>query len=886
MIRLITIAAVFAVVVAAVGTFSLYGLGGVPSAAWADSHPPEEPPPEEHYDPPPEDSYVPPPEDSYVPPPEDSYVPPPEDSYVPPPDDGSYVPPPDDGSYVPPPDDGSYIPPPDDGTYDPAFDDGGTYAPPPDGGAYDPAYEDAFAPPPDDGFYYEPPEGDFKYEPPPDGFEGEPGTEGTFFFDDNGYFVFEAETQFGPGPEGPEFGDPGFGSDEGVATGKIVRVSPGVGTEPGDPGYFPDGDFHDFFNPDDFSDDLFVETFNPDSFGGDFGDFFRGDDFQPGEFDVLFKPEEHNPADFGSFFSLEEFVPGEFGDFAAVGEDFRDFGGHFDVFWGERPEEAYAATEYFADIRPEDFYLLPPEDLLGQVHQMDYQGFQAMERDAVFELFNGGLAGQEYDLKGDQWAGAFAQFNPEDIKAFEPEFIEGAVHDFSPEDFLGIPDDQAFALFEATFYGPGPDGTAAVDPFFGDGVEGVPPPAFDPEAFAEKLDEFGGQLGGFLGAMGQEHYAQIEDGQMVDILSRIDFGAADFDREVLTGENLGGIFGSLDSESFQKLGNEHIYESIQGLQVNDFQHWGPETAFNVFENMDFTQAVELQNLDGLVGAFSQEQTHNLDDGQLVDMIGSFGFGGPDFDLATSALDGQDIAGLIGSLDGEHLGELGGGGVIEAIQHLTDGDLTIWEGGEAFEVFNTIGMEQVLGLDQLEGIVGNFSAEHVQLLGDNLGEILGALDFEAGAGVLGDFSFEALSSLSGDQVGALDPAHLIGLTNTTGGDNIIGLGAEQLETIVGNLQAGAFADFDPAVVGGMFAGLDGDQVGNIGIETLEAALEAAGANLLGGLGDFNAISGGATSFDLLADATDLTAALAQDGSGQLQEGAISFFSGSLFGGDAN
>jgi hypothetical protein len=218
--------------------------------------------------------------------------------------------------------------------------------------------------------------------------------------------------------------------------------------------------------------------------------------------------------------------------------------------------------------------------------------------------------------------------------------------------------------------------------------------------------------------------------------------------------------------------------------------------------------------------------------------------------------------------------------------LSDGDFTAWEGREAFEVFNTIGVERALGLDQLEGIVGNFGAEHVQQLGDNLGEILGALDFEAGAGVLGDFSFEALSSLSGDQVGALDPAHLIGLTNTIGGDNIIGLGAEQLETIVGNLQAGAFADFDPAVVGGMFAGLDADQIGNIGIETLGAALEAAGANLLGGLGDFNSISGGATSFDLLADATDLTSALAQDGSGQLQEGAVSFFGGSLFGGDAN
>jgi hypothetical protein len=462
------------------------------------------------------------------------------------------------------------------------------------------------------------------------------------------------------------------------------------------------------------------------------------------------------------------------------------------------------------------------------------------------------------------------------------------MHDFSPEDFLGIPDDQAFAMFEATFLGPVPGGPGigAGDPGFGDPAFGGPPPGFDPEAFAAKLDEFDGQLGGLLGAMGGEHYAQIEDGQMVDMFSRIDFQAPDFDRSVLGGENLGGIFASLDHESFQDLGQEHIFQSIEGLQANDFGKWDPEAAFNVFENIDFDQAVGFEHLDGLIGTFTPEQFHNVKDGQLVEMIASFGFGGPDFDLAASALDGQDITGLIGSLDGEHLGELGGEGVIGAIQHLSDGDFTAWEGAEAFEVFNTIGVEQASGLDQLEGIVGNFGAEHVRELGDSLGAVLGALDFEAGAGVLGDFSFEALSSLSGDQVGALDPAHLIGLTNTTGGDNIIGLGAEQLETIVGNLQAGAFADFDPAVVIGMFAGLDGDQIGNFGEETLVAVLEAAGANLLGGLGDFNAIVGGDTSFDLLADATDLAFALAQDGSGQLQEGAVGFFGGSLFGGDAN
>ena len=61
--------------------------------------------------------------------------------------------------------------------------------------------------------------------------------------------------------------------------------------------------------------------------------------------------------------------------------------------------------------------------------------------------------------------------------------------------------------------------------------------------------------------------------------------------------------------------------------------------------------------------------------------------------------------------------------------------------------------------------------------------------------------------------------------------------------------------------------------------MEAALEAATANLLGGLGDFSAISGANTAFNELAD---VGVALEQDGASAIQAGVINIFGGNLFG----
>ena len=67
-----------------------------------------------------------------------------------------------------------------------------------------------------------------------------------------------------------------------------------------------------------------------------------------------------------------------------------------------------------------------------------------------------------------------------------------------------------------------------------------------------------------------------------------------------------------------------------------------------------------------------------------------------------------------------------------------------------------------------------------------------------------------------------------------------------------------------------------------MKPMEAALEAAGANLLGGLGDFNAIAGVNSDFDELANFAGFEGALEQDGSFVIQDGVFDFFGGDLFG----
>jgi hypothetical protein len=217
----------------------------------------------------------------------------------------------------------------------------------------------------------------------------------------------------------------------------------------------------------------------------------------------------------------------------------------------------------------------------------------------------------------------------------------------------------------------------------------------------------------------------------------------------------------------------------------------------------------------------------------------------------------------------------------ALQHLDGKAMGAWDGNTAFDVFNSFGFDEALGIDQLEGIVANFAPEQILGMGDNLGGLLGGLDFQNNGEVLQGFSFDTLGVLAPEEFEALGLGQLADLANTVGGDGLVSLDQDQLHTMLENIKADGFDDFDPSVVGGMFAGLDHEQIGEFDDDAMEAALEAAGADLLGGLGDFDALSGANTAFDELVNLADFAEALGQDGDSAIQDGAASFFGGNLF-----
>ena len=146
----------------------------------------------------------------------------------------------------------------------------------------------------------------------------------------------------------------------------------------------------------------------------------------------------------------------------------------------------------------------------------------------------------------------------------------------------------------------------------------------------------------------------------------------------------------------------------------------------------------------------------------------------------------------------------------------------------------------------------------------------------------DRTYDTLGVLSPEEFQALGGEHLANLANTTGGYGLLGLGGGQLFTMVDNIDVGAFGEFDPSVVGGIFAGLDQEQIAGIDYDAMDAAQEAAGAAFLGSQGDFAGIDGASTAFGELAGLTDLGAALEQDGAGVIHDGAFDLFGGDLFG----
>ena len=102
---------------------------------------------------------------------------------------------------------------------------------------------------------------------------------------------------------------------------------------------------------------------------------------------------------------------------------------------------------------------------------------------------------------------------------------------------------------------------------------------------------------------------------------------------------------------------------------------------------------------GLVGAMGKDFLGQVDAGQRVELFQGLGL-----DLSgdnIEGVEGQDIAALMGGMDRSHLDQLGGQGIINAMQRIGDlQDLGLIGGDTAFDVLGAVGLDQLQGLDQL------------------------------------------------------------------------------------------------------------------------------------------------------------------------------------------
>lgn len=379
------------------------------------------------------------------------------------------------------------------------------------------------------------------------------------------------------------------------------------------------------------------------------------------------------------------------------------------------------------------------------------------------------------------------------------------------------------------------------------------------------------------------------DSEIVEFLLHSAEGAG---QVLLDGEQWEGILGSLDHEGITGLSEQLKDLAYDAIEGTGFLLLPPENAAAFFESSllgeDTDFAAKLAELGddahNLLAAADHDFYAEIGD-KMEEIFDSIDF--HDLDLRESALDGSDIGAILGEM-GEALAGKDIDDILAALAHTHASDLLAIEAHVASDLIAAIGLDQVVAIAQFDGLVANLTQEEIiQDLGQDLIQVLDNLDFGENSDLLAEFSLNAMDTITGSDLpdidlSDLDPARLAHLANSVGGDEIFTLAPEQLREIVLTSDPFGIQLLDEDVVGGIFAGLDVEQITGFDQGILESALDAARANLLGGLGDFASIAVGDTAYDLIAEASDIAQALIEDGSFTIRDEAVDLFRSRLFG----
>ena len=371
------------------------------------------------------------------------------------------------------------------------------------------------------------------------------------------------------------------------------------------------------------------------------------------------------------------------------------------------------------------------------------------------------------------------------------------------------------------------------------------------------------------------------------------------DLSFMTAGQWAGVLGSLETQDILGLSDDLLPTALDAMQGRNFLMLPPGDAAALFqatvldfdENMGQSLADNLEAFGGdtldLLGATDHGFFFEI--GDNIDEI----FGSIDFltlNLESSALSGNDIGVMMAAM-GDALRDQDSEKISAAISLLDVSDFGEWTGEVAIRVIDTVGLEQVLGLEQLEGVIGSFESESVGLLGQSLHDIIEAVDFELHSVLLGKFSEGALNTLTPDElIGFGNVENLLNLAISAGAEGIIGVAVNHLDAVLTRVGGDQFGMFDADTFGALTGALPGDILGVYDDGFQDDILNTLRANLFESGGrDFEGMSGGDTSFGFLADAigTEIVdgqetfSSLLVDGNSVLQQGALDFFIGGLF-----
>jgi hypothetical protein len=332
-----------------------------------------------------------------------------------------------------------------------------------------------------------------------------------------------------------------------------------------------------------------------------------------------------------------------------------------------------------------------------------------------------------------------------------------------------------------------------------------------------------------------------------------------------------GALGALDPEDIAELG-DLIDDAMETLDSQDFLAIPPEQVFAVLQslfNLDQGDTLEENleqvgdKLDGILAALDADQINEIDGSDMLAMMLAMDLGGEGFNLDNTVLRGQDIAGLLGALGEEQLELFGEQAVLNSIEDLQNEDFGDWGPETALNIFNTIGLGNALGLENLAGIIAQFDAGAFTQLG-NLGTfgVVNALEVE---------DLEALEQSAALGIAIiLDPTQLAGLDGSSlaaliagVSEGVLDLSAERVEAFLNGIGAADILALDEGAIGDLVGAASDADFQALASDVQAAHLENLGANLLGaGEAGFGSAGPSGTVFNIVPAGVYLGGSLAE------------------------